>query len=81
MDFSFGILMDYDVFRFFHGFHVPHPDDIKILFIHQADNTNELLNRLFFGHAGPEHAHSLPMAVLYLLLIAYLYAKIRKKEP
>ena len=76
----FSILMDYDIFRFFHGFHVSHPDDINILFSHQADNTNEILNRLFFGNAGANHAYSVPMALFYLLLIICLYTKLRKKE-
>ena len=80
LDLPFSFLMNYYIFRFFHGFHVPHPDDINILFSHQADNTNELLNCLFFGYGGSSHAHSVPMALFYLLLIICLYTKLRKKE-
>lgn len=80
MDLLFSILMNYKIFYFFHGFHVPHPEDSSILIFHQADNTNELINRLFFGHGGANHAYSIPMAIFYLLLIVFLYTKLRKKE-
>lgn len=80
MDLPFSILMNYKIFYFFHGFHVPHPEDSSILIFHQADNTNELINRLFLGHGGAIHAYSVPMALFYLLLIIFLYTKLRKKE-
>lgn len=79
-DFSFNILMDGYVVRLLHGYYVPNPDDVNILFVHVADNANRTINELVIGMGVGDHAHSAPMAMIYLLLMAYLYAIIRKRE-
>ncbi|MBR7015045.1 MAG: hypothetical protein IKI12_01200 [Lachnospiraceae bacterium] len=65
------------VFKFVYSYTPPHSDDLKILFFHQAASPNRALNRLVIGLNTVD---SIPMAIIHLLLIAYLYAKIRKRE-
>ncbi len=79
-DFSFEILMDEALVNLFHGYHVWIPMDSRVLLIHQANNPNRLLNELIIGTGAYDHARTLPMAIFYLLVIACLYAKIRKRE-
>lgn len=65
------------LFSFVCSYTPPHPYDVNILFYHQAANPNRALNRLMIGMIVID---SVPIAIIHLLLIAYLYAKIRKRE-
>ena len=65
------------LFSFVCSYTPPHPYDVNILFYHQAANPNRALNRLVIGTVVID---SVPIAIIHLLLIAYLYAKIRKRE-
>jgi hypothetical protein len=80
MDFPFVILMDQQVINLFHGYHHWSPMDARVLLIHQPNNPDRLLNELMIGTSAYDHTCTVPMAIFYLLVIAYLYAKIRKRE-
>lgn len=80
MDFPFVILMEHQVINLFHGYAHWSPLDAGVLLIHQPNNPDRLLNELMIGTGAYDHACTVPMAIFYLLVIAYLYAKIRKRS-
>jgi hypothetical protein len=76
-DAAHEILFDQYLIHIMPGFLHPHPDHDNILLMHVARNRDWIPNVLVIGH---EVDDSVTMAVINLLLIAYLYAKIRKRE-
>ena len=71
------ILLNQYLIHIMPGFLHPHPDYDNILFMHVARNRDWVPNLLVINN-DPDN--SVTMAVIHLLLIAYLYAKIRKRE-
>ena len=80
MDFPFVILMEHQVINLFQGYAHWSPMDAGVLLIHQPNNPDRLLNELMIGTSAYDHACTVPMAIFYLLVIAYLFAKIRKRS-
>ncbi len=76
-DAAHEILFDQYLIHIMPGFLHPHPDHDNILLMHVARNRDWIPNVLVIGH---EVDDSVTMAIINLLLIAYLYAKIRKRE-
>ncbi len=76
-DAAHKILFDQYLIHIMPGFLHPHPDHDNILLMHVARNRDWVSNVLVIGHDVDD---SVTMAVIHLLLIAYLYAKIRKRE-